>query len=277
MGVVHAGTDLRPGYCSRVEPIPETAEAVEEYGPFMAGGEDALAHLRSVAGRVRQSVPECVGMSLATLKDGVTLTLVATDEEIAALDGVQYLSGGPCVSAVEEDRYVEYHATDVLDEDSWHLFARATAASGIASTLTLPIVADDRAVGSVNLYAATPHAFTGRQEVVAAIVGGWAPGAVANADLGFSTRQTAEQAPRILLDDMRIQVAVGIIVASEGIDVETARARLRQAAERAGVSETVLARKVIADVTLPEDAEDAEGRDGGGDADRAAGSEGDDA
>jgi GAF domain-containing protein len=239
-----------------MEPIPETAEAIEEYGPFMAGGKDVLLHLTEVAARVRVLVPTCVGMSLAVVKDGVTLTLVATEEDIAALDGVQYASDGPCVRAADDDRVVEFRSDDALDEASWRLFAQATSAAGIASTLSLPIVEGAEVVGSVNLYASAPDAFAGHHEAVAAILGAWAPGAVTNADLEFSTRRTAEQAPGILRDEMRIQVAVGIIVASDGVDTDTARARLRDAAERAGVSESALARKLIGglgDPDVPDD------------------------
>jgi GAF domain-containing protein len=241
------------GYSWPVEPIPETVEAIDEFGPFRSGGEDGLAQIKAMADRVRRLVPECVGLSLAMLKEGVTLTLVATDEEIAALDGVQYVADGPCVAAVEVDRAVEYRATDPLDEESWRLFAQVTAAAGIASTLTLPVLEDGRAVGSVNLYASAPQAFTGRAEAVAAVVGAWAPGAVANADLGFSTRFAAQEAPQVLRDDMRLQVALGIIAASEGVDIETARERLREAAERAGVGESALAKQVIGRLSLPED------------------------
>jgi GAF domain-containing protein len=165
-----------------MEPIPETSEAIDEYGPLMPGGEDTLTQLKAIAERVRRVVPECVGMSLALLDHGVTLTLVASEGEIAALDGVQYLAGGPCVSAVEDNRVVEYRATDVLDEATWRLFAQVTAEAGIASTLTLPIVEGEKAVGSVNLYATTPDAFRDRHQRIAAIVGAWASGAVTNAD-----------------------------------------------------------------------------------------------
>jgi hypothetical protein len=60
------------------------------------------ADLRNMAREARRIVPACVGMSLADLKGGLTFTLVATDSEIAALDAIQYLDGGPCVEAVHE-------------------------------------------------------------------------------------------------------------------------------------------------------------------------------
>ena len=92
-------------------------------------------------------------------------------------------------------------------------------------------------------------------EQVAEIVGGWAPGAVANADLSFSTRRTAQDAPRLLFEEMRLHIAVGILVATLGISVEEARERLRDSALRAGVDEAAMARIVI-DQALQVDADD---------------------
>ena len=82
-----------------MEPIPETTEAVEEFGPF--DDADLLQDLRARAGEVQAFVPDCVGLSLSSSEHDVTWTMVATSEEIAVLDAVQYLDDGPCVHAVE--------------------------------------------------------------------------------------------------------------------------------------------------------------------------------
>jgi GAF domain-containing protein len=228
-----------------MEPIRQTSEAIEEFGPFLERGEDLLEQLREMGRKVREIVPECVGLSLASRESGVSFTLVASDEFIAALDGLQYLDGGPCVSAVEEERVLQFPDDEVLDEGTWQLFSRGTAAASVASTLTLPILVDGEVTGSVNLYAASADAFYGHHEELAAVVGGWAPGAVANADLSFSTRRTAEDAPRVLFEEMRLQVAVGILVATWDISVEAALERLQDAAARAGIPETDMARTII--------------------------------
>lgn len=92
---------------------------------------------------------------------GVTLTLVASSEEIAALDGLQYLRGGPCVEAVASEKVWAYvNNADPLDEDRCRLFVRGTAAVSIASTLSIPIVVDRVVTGSVNLSAASPRRST---------------------------------------------------------------------------------------------------------------------
>jgi len=78
-----------------MEPVPETREALSR----IQGGsdEDLMAALKDLGRRAREIVPECVGLSLGLVRDGVTFTLVATAEDLAAIDAAQYLEGGPCV------------------------------------------------------------------------------------------------------------------------------------------------------------------------------------
>lgn len=227
-----------------MEPIPESIEAVDEFGPFTDG--DLLQQLRDRSERVRVLVPDCVGMTLASQVHDVILTLVATSVELAVLDAVQYLYGGPCVDSLEAEMVLTYPAGDeVLDEGHWHDFAQATAAAAIASTLTLPILTGGAVTGSINLYAASAHAFDGRHEDLAHIFDAWAPGAVTNADLTFNTRKEAEQAPRRLREDLNVQVAVGMLAQQDAADLDEARERLRDAAMRAGIRQADLAAGII--------------------------------
>jgi GAF domain-containing protein len=225
------------------EPIPETVEAVDNLDPSADDG-SLLADLIRLAGRAQEIVPDLVGVSIASFDHGLTFTLVATAEEIAVLDAVQYVAGGPCVEAAETDRVNEFEP-DLLNEDRWRLFAEATAAHAVHSTLTLPVLSDGRVVGTVNLYAASRRAFVGQHEQLAEVFGAWAAGAVANADLSFTTRKEAERAPQILRNQNLIDLATGIVAAQLGVDVDTAVARLRDAASRAGVSLLQLARDIV--------------------------------
>ncbi len=217
-----------------MEPIPETLAAINELSP--AVDEVALLEqLTAAAEQARAIAPSCVGVSVASLDVGVTFTLVATSDEIAVLDAVQYLSGGPCEEAIEIDQGLATTIGDPLTEATWQAFSRASAAAGVRSTLTFPVMHEGHAIGSVNLYGGSEDAFTGRHEELAVVFGAWAPGAVVNADLSFSTRQLAEQAPLHLRDQARLDVASGILAAIQDIDVESALDRLKRAAQRAGV------------------------------------------
>jgi transcriptional regulator with GAF, ATPase, and Fis domain len=220
-----------------VEPIPETARAIGDFSPFVNENEDLLAELAEKAGRVQDLVPRCTGVSVTSALDEATFTLVATAQEIALLDAIQYVAGGPCVDAVKAEQVMAFERADLLDEQAWRLFADATAAAAVASTLTLPILEGGRVVGSVNLYASTPDAFDGHHEPIARIFDAWAPGAVTNADLSFTTRRLAETAPEALQDDVDLTIASGVIAAREDTTIEVAREQLREAAQRAGVTD----------------------------------------
>ena len=232
-----------------MEPIPETEAVVEEYGPFTTGDLDLVEELRGSSERVREIVPECIGITMTSTEDGVSFTLVSSDEQVAVLDAIQYTVGGPCVESVAAEQVLSYTQDDFLGEAGWQLFAQATAAASIASTLTLPIVVDGAVGGSINLYATTPDAFDSHHEEIAEIFGAWAPGAVTNADLSFSTRTVAEQAPLVLLDQVRIQVALGVLMVDQGLDTEAARELLYDAAHRAGVTVAMVAEELASNAT----------------------------
>jgi GAF domain-containing protein len=225
-----------------MEPTPRTAEALRE---LARQGEVTLGiELYSMAGRVRALVPELIGLSLGVVEDGVTLTLMSSEEELAVLDAVQYIGGGPCVAAADHGEPVEVNISELLDEGDWQLYARAGAAHGVASTLSLPIMDGGQVIGGVNLYAGTPDAFRGLHEEIAAAVGSDAALAVTNADLSFRTREAANEAPARVREGSDINIALGVISAEQGINIPIARQRLLKAARRAGITEAQAARAI---------------------------------
>jgi GAF domain-containing protein len=226
-----------------MEPIPETVKAIEELGPF-ANEADLLDELRRMGSQVTDLVPDCVGLSLASAEHGVTFTLIASDRQLAFLDAIQDLAGTMDVGPRSESEPDECDP-DLLDEETWHLLAMASAARGVVSTLTLPIIKDDCIAGAVNLYGASRQAFTGHHEELAEIFGAWAPGAVTNADLSFSTRRDAEQAPRRLRNESTLSQAAQIVAHVEGVSLDVAHLRICEAAHRAGISKEQLAEAVI--------------------------------
>jgi len=232
-----------------MDPVPETSKALRELAAYT--DVDLADDLDRTARRVQAVVPDCVGFSLSLLAEGLTFTLAATSEDIAALDAVQYLDGGPCVDASSAGTILSVPALDVVDEAQWRLFALAGAAAGVVSTLSMPIQENGQVTGGVNLYAASSDAFTGHHEELAGLFGAWAPGAVSNADLGFHTRTEAAKAPARLEDPDRINQATGVVMAAHRVDAETARARLRDAATRAGVPELQVAVAVLREGGLP--------------------------
>ena len=194
--------------------------------------------------RVREIVPQCLALSLGLLEEGLTFTLVSETREVAMLDAIQYVDGGPCVQATESGEVVQ--ATHLpTDEDLWHLFSRAQSVAGVASTLSLPILRGDRVVCGVNLYASETHAFDGHHDELADACGAWAEGVVTNADLAFTSRLRAAAAPARLRDNAFFDAATGFVAAHQDIDTESAATKIRDAAVRAGVSPADVARFLL--------------------------------
>jgi GAF domain-containing protein len=225
-----------------MEPVPETERALQE---FMEPDEvDLSAALQSLGARTRAIVPECVGLSLTLVREGLTFTLVASDQEMAKVDAVQYVDGGPCVwedpdyDAAGGDVVMD----DLLDEGRWTLFAQASAAAGIASSLSLTLTEGGEVVGGLNLYASTADAFTGHHDELERSLGALAGSAVRDADLSFESRRAAARAPDRLREERDIETALGMLAARYRESIDDARARLSGAALRAGLSEASVAR-----------------------------------
>ncbi|HYH74141.1 MAG TPA: ANTAR domain-containing protein [Nocardioides sp.] len=227
-----------------MEFIRETLEAFDELDPLLDDG-SLFEQLSRTAADVKSIAPNLAGMSLASSTHGLTFTLVATDDEIAALDAVQYLDTGPCVEAFEHGQGVATTEGGLLDERRWHDLAVASAAAGVRSTLTFPVKERGDTVGSVNLYGRTEDTFVGKHQALADVLHAWAPGAVTNADLSFSTIEEARRAPERLRDEAIVDTATGILAANRRVSLDDARDQLHGAARRAGVPLTRLARAII--------------------------------
>ena len=144
-----------------LEFLPESQQALAEIVTMEDPELDE--RLLEMARTARDLVPDLIGLSLSVVEEGVTFTLVAPNSAVAALDATQYIDGGPCVEAVNEPgKIIETQIEDLLDEDRWTMFARSSAAAGVASSLSMAIPqGEGGVVGGINLYASTPAAFEG--------------------------------------------------------------------------------------------------------------------
>lgn len=234
--------DARPE--SPLKPVPQTAEAFELLRAL--GDPQVAGSMVELGRRVREVAPDTRALSLSLTESGLTFTLVADQPEGMLMDAVQYLDGGPCVDTLDDQQVRATDlATDALDEARWALFDEAGRRLGIVTSLSLPVLEDDRVVAGVNLYGTARDAFDGRHEELARRCGAWAGGAVTNADLDFDSRLRAAAAPDRILDRRDLDLAAGLVSELQGIEPMEAVRRIRSAASRAGISEAELARFVL--------------------------------
>ncbi len=151
------------------------------------------------------------------------------------------------MDAVDDQREVSIEDIDgPMVEEDWRVFASASAAAGVRSTLSFPLVVGGHVIGGANLYAATEDAFTGHHEELAEVFGSWAGHGVSNADMSFSSRDRAREGPTRVAEQSEIDIAVGVLMGQQRIGPDEARAVLRAAALRAGVDQLQIARAVVA-------------------------------
>jgi hypothetical protein len=242
-----AAVETRPSVIDshevKVEPLPPTVEALRE---LTRQGDKAVAlALWRISRDVQRIVPEIVGLSLSFVEENLTFTMTATAGPVAELDAMQYLDGGPCEETLRTGEATNWRAGNPADEDQWQIFARATSAAGVQSTLSLPIMRKGVVAAGVNLYASTSDAFDGRHDELAEVCGAWAGGAVTNADLDFATRFAAAETPARLRAEQLVDEALGALLGRSDVEPAEAEQRLRDAARRAGITDAQMARAIL--------------------------------
>jgi GAF domain-containing protein len=228
---------------SQLEALPVIKGELARLSALLGEGMDVGAYLDAVAGVAKAMVPSCVGVSITIVVDGEPYTVAATTPEVAELDAAQNLDGGPCIEAVHGGRSVQ--VDDVLDEDQWRMFAQASAARGVRSSLSFPIRdLEGLVAGGMNIYASEQDAFEDPRLVEVAFSADLRE-AVTNADLPFRARHFARELPERLAARERFDLAVGVLMRRRDWAGHEARARLEKAAELAG-----LPRETVAEVVL---------------------------
>lgn len=223
-----------------MEPIEETATALRVLG---SSGLYA-AHFEALTDRVQALVPHCVGLSLTLIQHELTFSFLVSDEALRALDAAQYIDGGPCEASVAQRKVVPAEI-DALDEGRWSLFAEASAAQGVRSSLSFPLIDDGQVVGGVNLYGSTPRAFDGHRTQIADLLGAWEAAYVTNADLTMASFEEAREAPERLEQTKVVDHALGMLIAARGMTLAEAQDVVRGAALRAGMKEADVAQIVV--------------------------------
>src|SRR5437773_1325009 len=103
--------------------------------------------------RCARSPPGVAGLALAVGLAPCSTALPACGDALAAQgDEVQYrLDDGPCLHAMREGILVRID--DTAGRARWPRFESKAASHGIGSCLALPLIADGKPVGALNLYA----------------------------------------------------------------------------------------------------------------------------
>jgi len=188
------------------------------------GGVDASSFLQRVAWLAAAGEFSC---GLTALDGCVPMTVAASDEAAARVGEAQYAMGeGPCLEAIALGDAI--HVRDQQTDDRWSGYRQAALDRGVRSSLSLPLFVDDAAVGALNLYDRHgPDGFDADGQKRAQVFAAQAATALALDHQLRRHERTSDQVAAALRSRATIDQALGILMAQEKCDADTAFNLLR--------------------------------------------------
>ena len=207
--------------------------------------EQFLQELATLAARL---VTDGVSCGMTMRSTGRAATVACSDPLASEIDEVQYqLDDGPCLHAMRSGDRVSIDDTATLAQ--WPRFEAAAQARGIRSCLALPLVADGKPVGALNLYARGTAAFGPVQVRHAEHLAENASGALSLMLRLASYSELTEQLRSSLTSRAVIYQALGVIMAQQRCTQARAFEMLRTASQNSNVKLRDLASAIVTSVS----------------------------
>jgi GAF domain-containing protein len=207
----------------------------------------ALTRVTQVAVNV---VDGCDGASLTMRRAGVPDAPAASDEWALSLDELQFAEQeGPCLNCLREGSVMRVR--DLSSDERFPSYGPRAAERGALSALSMPLAADGRTVGALNLYSRQLDAF-GREELaLGELLAAHAALAVQAAVAYYSSRDLADQMQAAMGSRALIEQAKGVLVARERIAPDAAFQRLVALSQAANRKLRDIAADLVAEAAGP--------------------------
>jgi GAF domain-containing protein len=210
---------------------------------ILFAGRSAVSTLEAVAHLAQRTIPGCDAASVTIMEGGKPQTTVSTAEIAVIIDRHQYATDeGPCLEAMRTQTVVRVDSFD--DETRWPRFVPEVRTQGVHSSLSLPLVAVDSAVGALNLYS-WKHAGFLHAEPVGTMFAAQAAITLANATAYHRATELARNLALALEHRDMIGQAKGILIAQDRVSSEEAFDILRRASQRSNRKVYDLAAEIV--------------------------------
>lgn len=187
--------------------------------------ETVASAVQLVADLVADTIDGAVGAGVTLVDDaGQQTTAGASADLVLRADQLQYdLDEGPCLTSWTQR--VLIRIDDIAAEARWPLWAPAAAAMGLQSSMSVPLVAGDRALGALKVYGSA-SGFKEADERRLVMFAAQAAILLANVQTHDNARRLSEGLKEALRTRDLIDMAKGVLMAREGVDETTAFAML---------------------------------------------------
>jgi GAF domain-containing protein len=230
------------------EPGVDVTDNLTEMQKALLGTQTLEQFLQEMATLAARLVTDGVSCGMTMRPTGRPATVACSDPLASEVDEVQYqLDEGPCLHAMRTGDRVSID--DTAGRAWWPQFEAAAQARGIRSCLALPLVADGKPVGALNLYARGVAAFGPSQVHRAENLAENASGALSLMLRLASYSELTDQLRSSLTSRAVIYQALGVIMAQERCTQARAFEMLRGASQNGNVKLRDIAGAIVTSVS----------------------------
>ena len=227
--------------------VDASAKALSALARFQVTEATVGGTLNRIAEITLEAMPSATVVGMTMLgEDEQPTTAIYTNPESPEIDAAQYREGkGPCLDAWRHKKVfklgrVERYASEYPG------FAAACAEHGVQSTLSLPMISGDVAVGAMNLYAHVPDGFSDDDEAVAMDLAGAAGSVLSNVSAYWAAFDLSQNLNEAMKTRAVIEQAKGLVMAlSPGLTADDAFDLLRKASQRENVNIRLIAQRIV--------------------------------
>jgi GAF domain-containing protein len=221
------------------------ARRLLQLAAFPANAEVVDAALRLVVALAHATVTGADGVSVMLSRDGTLSTVASSDDTISGMDADQYATGqGPCVSAATNGHRIYVDSLDT--EARWPEFVPRAKERGINSILSMPLLTEGRLLGALNIYSNRAGALSDPEQALATLCAQQASDLLASATVDVSSEDLSIRLRDALQVRQTITMAIGVIMARQGMSADDAHAVLLQSSHQSAIPLQERARAIVA-------------------------------
>ena len=203
--------------------------------------DSALALISSLA---RETIPGSAGAGVSVIDEHRRRSSGSTDDRVRAADDLQYeLEEGPCLAATAEHGLVRID--DLAEDRRWPRWSESVLRLGLRAAMSSALVAGNRSLGAIKVYADEPGVFDQRSEQVLTLFAAQAAMLVAHVRRYEQSERLSDGLREAIRSRDVVSMAKGILMGRHAIDEDTAFGMLLARCEQDGTTAVEAASGIV--------------------------------
>ena len=203
--------------------------------------EELMQQVADLSARVVPAAATC-GITLA--QDGHVITVASADALARLLDEQQYqLDQGPCLEALNTAEVVA--CDDLTRETRWNGYPPRALAHGVQAVYSSPLLVGGQAIGALNMYAHTAHAFDADARAAIAQFTALAAATITAAMRHYDEASLTDHLRAALSSRSVIDQAIGIVIGLQHCSPDEAFDLLRTVSQHRNIALREVAAELV--------------------------------